>query len=87
LPVKIERSTLWPPAESSTIPIVRPVQALSEAGAVRYLSKSGRSADLITAILACAVEPAVEPPTKGDVVEAAVVDRGVDDPVDHGFAA
>jgi DNA-binding NarL/FixJ family response regulator len=29
-------------------------QALSEAGAVRYLSKSGRSADLIAAILACA---------------------------------
>ncbi len=33
-------------------------QAMSEAGAVRYLSKSGRSADLIAAILGCAESPA-----------------------------
>jgi CheY-like chemotaxis protein len=33
-------------------------QAMSEAGAVRYLSKSGRSADLIAAILASADLPA-----------------------------
>jgi len=36
-------------------------RALSEAGAARYLSKSGRSADLIAAILACASERARAP--------------------------
>jgi PAS domain S-box-containing protein len=44
-------------------------QALSEAGAVRYLSKSGRSNELIAAILACGQEPASTPAPREEPVE------------------
>jgi len=44
---------------------------MSEAGAVNYLSKSVRPADLIATILTFAEEPRGQPPTKGGVVEAA----------------
>ena len=41
-------------------------QALREAGAVNYLSKGGRTADLIAAVLACVDEPGQEPAAPGD---------------------